>query len=142
MAFARQEAARLRHDHIGTEHMLLGLLRVRAVADLLCRLGVEPARVREEVEAVVPPPGSPQEPEEKGQLPFTPRAKRALELTLTESEELGGGGIGVPHLLLGLVREGDGVAARVLGRLGLRYEDLRAEVVRLQAQRGPPRSAP
>jgi ATP-dependent Clp protease ATP-binding subunit ClpC len=118
VVLAQEEARRLRHTWIGTEHLLLGLagdehtLAGRALGSL----GVTLDAARQEVFAIV---GAAEEPAEPvSTVPFTPRAKKALELALREAQRLGDHYIGSAHLLLGLVREGDGVAVEVLRRLG------------------------
>ena len=118
---AREEAKRLDHDYLGTEHLLLGLIGegegVAAVA--LQNLDVDLEQVRQEVEKTVGRGGGSLF---LGQIPFTPRAKKVLELAVTEARALGHNYIGTEHLLLGLVREGEGVAAQVLISLGADLE--------------------
>src|SRR6267143_2111033 len=99
MSFARQEAERFNHDYIGTEHVLLGLVK--------------------EGPGVVT----------MGQLPFTPRAKKVLEFAIDEARALDHNYVGTEHLLLGLLREQEGLAAQVLMNLGLKLEDVRNEVM-------------
>ena len=126
---AQVEARRLDHDYIGTEHVLLGLVDVPEDigAKALAALGVEASAVRAAVERIVGRgEGAPE-----GHVPFTPRAKKALELSLREALQLGHNYIGTEHIVLGLIREGKGVAAQVLVELGADLPKLRQEVMRL-----------
>jgi ATP-dependent Clp protease ATP-binding subunit ClpC len=127
VVLAQDEARALRHNHIGTEHLLLGLLREQEgiAARVLGALGIAVDPVRERVAQVA---GEDVEPA-AGQMPFTPRAKKVLELSLREAQALGHHFIGTEHMLLGLVRENDGVAARILLELGADAETVRAEVI-------------
>ncbi|WP_203832772.1 Clp protease N-terminal domain-containing protein, partial [Actinoplanes lobatus] len=127
VVFAQEEARMLNHNHIGTEHLLLGLTRQRegVAAMVLERLGVSLEAVRQQVEEVI---GQGQEPS-GGHIPFTPRAKKVLETSLREALQLGHNYIGTEHLLLGLTREGDGVAAQVLDRMGADRDQVRRQVV-------------
>ncbi|MBE0478356.1 ATP-dependent Clp protease ATP-binding subunit [Candidatus Aerophobetes bacterium] len=127
---AREEAKRLDHDYLGTEHLLLGLIREgEGVAALsLQSLGVDLGQVRQEVERAVGRGGGSLF---LGQIPFTPRAKKVLELAVNEARNLGHNYIGTEHLLLGLIREGEGVAAQILTNLGVELERVREEVVAL-----------
>jgi ATP-dependent Clp protease ATP-binding subunit ClpC len=128
LVFAQDEAGLLGHNFIGTEHVLLGLLRegegVAAKALASFDIGLETARqkVAEMVPAAPTPTGSP---------PFTPRSKKVLELSLREAMELGHKYIGTEHILLGLVHEGEGVAARVLTSLGAGLEPVRERVLEI-----------
>jgi prophage maintenance system killer protein len=131
---AQEEARGLGHNYLGTEHLLLGLLAEgQGVAwRVLDDLGISAVRVRGEVEAIIGRgPGTP-----VGPIPFTPRSKKVLELAQREAKGLGHNYVGTEHLLLGLVREGEGVAAQVLARLGAE----RARVVQqiLQTLSHPP----
>ncbi|MEM7231233.1 MAG: ATP-dependent Clp protease ATP-binding subunit [Planctomycetota bacterium] len=130
MALARKEAQRFNHDFIGTEHILLGLIQEGSgvAANVLKNLGVEINKIRAEIEKNVQSGPS---MVTMGQLPFTPRAKKVLELSMEEANELGHNYIGTEHLLLGLIRENDGVAAQVLLDLNLKLEDVRCEVLEL-----------
>jgi len=130
MALARKEAQRFNHDFIGTEHILLGLIQEGSgvAASVLKNLGVEISKIRSEIEKNVQSGPS---MVTMGQLPFTPRAKKVLELSMEEANELGHNYIGTEHLLLGLIRENDGVAAQVLLDLNLKLEDVRFEVLEL-----------
>lgn len=128
---AREESHRLNHEYLGTEHILLGLLRVpRSVAlTVLTNLGIDPEAIRNEVERTVlrgtgSPPVGPD-------LPYTTRAKKALELAITEVRELDHAYVGSEHLLLGLARERGGIAAQLLDAHGGSLERLRAEVLRI-----------
>jgi ATP-dependent Clp protease ATP-binding subunit ClpA len=127
IVFAQEEARGLRHNYIGTEHMLLGLLREQEglAARVLGQLDITVERVRAQMLRVV----SAGEETVSGQIPFTPRAKKVLELALREALGLGHNYIGTEHILLGLVRENDGVAMRILRDLGVNPEKVRDEVV-------------
>ncbi len=136
MVFAQEEArATFKHNYIGTEHILLGLLREEegVAALVLGSLGVTLEGVRNGVVAVV---GSGEEVT-SGQIPFTARAKKVLELALREALSLGHNYIGTEHILLGLVRENEGVAARILLDSGADAEKVRNEVIR-QLAASPP----
>jgi ATP-dependent Clp protease ATP-binding subunit ClpC len=127
---AQEEAQRFNHNSIGTEHLLLGLVRAeegRAVA-VLRELGAEPDRVRRAVEAVV----GRGDRMVVGDISLTPRAKKVIELTVDEARRLRHDRIETEHLLLGLVAEGEGIAAGVLTRLGVTLEPVRAAVLRLR----------
>src|SRR5262245_39802304 len=142
MTLARQEAQKLNNDYIGTEHILLGLVQEGSgvAAQVLKNLDVDLKKVRGEVERLVEPGTG---PVQGNQLPFTPRAKRVLELAMEEAQTLGHNYIGTEHLLLGLIRESDGPAAHVLQNLGVKPEDVREEVVDLlgaDAPQGAPRA--
>jgi hypothetical protein len=134
VVLAQEEARLLNHDHIGTEHILLGLIHEgEGVAYLaLTELGISLDAVRAQVEAEIgqgsEAPG--------GHIPFTPRAKKVLELSLREALQLGHNYIGTEHILLGLIREGEGVAAQVLVGLGADLDRVRQQVVQLLANAG------
>lgn len=130
IVFAKEEAKRFNHDYIGTEHLLLGLIREgEGVASaVLQKLGLDLESIRIEVEKLVQP--GPQT-QVVGDIPFTPRSKKALELAAEEARALGHNYIGTEHLLLGLVKEGEGMAYRVLLNLGLDLGKLRNEVMEL-----------
>lgn len=132
MGLARREALRLKHDYIGTEHMLLGLTRIEgsAAGDVLAALDVGASAIRREVEALAEP-GDQEAGGELRRLPFTPRAKRVLERTLVESADLGHAHVGTEHLLLALVLEEEGIAGLALARLGLRKDFVRREIIEL-----------
>jgi ATP-dependent Clp protease ATP-binding subunit ClpC len=129
VVLAQEEAPTLRHNYIGTEHVLLGLLREEEgmAARALESLEITVERVRGQVVRIV---GSGEEVT-SGQIPFTPRAKKVLELALSESLSLGHNYIGTEHILLGLIAENDGVAVRVLHDLGADAEKIRNEVIRM-----------
>jgi ATP-dependent Clp protease ATP-binding subunit ClpC len=141
MGLARLEAQRLTHDYIGTEHMLLGLILEGSgvAADVLKNLDIDTKRVRAEVLKLVTPGDS---MVTMGQLPFTPRGKRVLELALEEASTIGHNYIGTEHLLLGLIREEHGVAARVLRSVGLSAESVREEILELLGVEGTPERIP
>jgi ATP-dependent Clp protease ATP-binding subunit ClpC len=128
IALARQEAERLNHDCIGSEHILLGLVKVGSgvAASVLEAMGVDLEKVRLEVEKVVKPA-----PDivTMGQLPYTPRAKKVFEYAQEEARAMEHTYVGTEHLLLGLLREQEGMAAQVLMNLNLKLEDVRAEVL-------------
>jgi ATP-dependent Clp protease ATP-binding subunit ClpC len=130
MYLSREEAARLQHDYIGTEHLLLGVIREGEgiAATVLNNLGLDLDAIRQAVENVVSPSGNTLT---IGEIPFTPRAKRVLELAVDEARQLGHNYVGTEHLLLGLIREGEGVAARVLVELGLDRKKVREETLKL-----------
>ncbi|HEX5191729.1 MAG TPA: Clp protease N-terminal domain-containing protein [Solirubrobacteraceae bacterium] len=134
VVLAQEEARTLKHNYIGTEHILLGLLREEEglAARVLESLDVTVVRVHAEILKVV---GS-GEQVESGQIPFTPRAKKVLELALREALSLGHNDIGTEHILLGLVRENEGVATRILVDLGAGSEKIRNEVIRMLAGSG------
>jgi ATP-dependent Clp protease ATP-binding subunit ClpA len=129
IVLAQDEARRLNHNYIGTEHLLLGLLRDGngVAAKALTQLDVSLSAVRRQVEQQV---GS-GEIVAGTHIPFTPRAKKVLELALREATQLGHNYIGTEHLLLGLLREGEGVAAQVLVDLGADLDRVRQQVVQL-----------
>ena len=130
IVYAKEEARRFNHDYIGTEHLLLGLIREGegVAAAVLQKLGLDLETIRLEVEKLVQP--GPQT-QVVGDIPFTPRSKKALELSAEEARALGHNYIGTEHLLLGLVKEGEGMAYRVLLNLGLDLGKLRNEVMEL-----------
>ncbi len=127
---AKEEARRFNHDYIGTEHILLGLIREGegVAAAVLQKLGVSLENIRIEIEKLVQPGPATQI---IGDIPFTPRAKKALELAAEEARSLGHNYIGTEHLLLGLIREGEGVASQVLLNLGLDLNAVRNEIMEL-----------
>ena len=147
---AQEEARRLGHNFVGTEQILLGLIGegTGVAAKVLKSMGVNLKDARVEVEKIIG----------RGsgfvavEIPFTPRAKRVLELSLEEARQLGHNYIGTEHLLLGLIREGEGVAARVLENLGVDLAKVRTQVIRMLgetaevatgvAARDPPRLQP
>ncbi|MFH1269696.1 MAG: ATP-dependent Clp protease ATP-binding subunit [Candidatus Omnitrophota bacterium] len=127
---AKEEARRFNHDYIGTEHILLGLVREGegVAASVLQKMGVSLEKIRLEIEKLVQPGPTTQI---IGDIPFTPRAKKALELAAEEARSLGHNYIGTEHLLLGLIREGEGMASQVLLNLGMDLNTVRAEVMEL-----------
>ena len=128
MALANQEAQRIHHEYIGTEHILLGLVKEGSGvgAGVLRNLGVDLKKVCLEVDKLVK--SGPQK-DTMGKLPQTPRAKRVIEFAIEESRNLNHNYVGTEHLLLGLLREEDGVAAQVLMNLGLKLCAARDEVM-------------
>ena len=160
VAVAQDEAGALRHGWIGTEHILLGVLRGNGSgARLLAGFGIEAAGVRDDIVRIIGPGEEDIDPDALatlgidldavrerverafgpgalsrrrgcvgGQIPFTPRAKKALELAMRDSVELGGGEIRGEHLVLGLLREGEGVAANILTSRGVTLDEARARV--------------
>jgi ATP-dependent Clp protease ATP-binding subunit ClpC len=132
LVLAQVEARLLNHNFIGTEHILLGLLHEGEglAAQALAALNVNLYDARKSVEETIGPAGTPA----AGSPPFTPRAKKVLELSLREALQLGHSYIGTEHILLGLVREGEGVAAQVLVRLGADLSSVRQEVIQLTAE--------
>src|SRR5579859_2737874 len=129
VVLAQEEARTLKHNYIGTEHILLGLLREEEglAARVLESLDITVERVRAQVVRIV---GSGEEVT-SGQIPFTPRAKKVLELALREALSLGHNYIGTEHILLGLVRENEGVAARILLDFDADAEKIRNEIIRV-----------
>lgn len=136
IVLAKEEARRFNHDYIGTEHLLLGLIREGegVAAAVLQKLGLSLESIRLEVEKLVQPGPSTQI---QGDVPFTPRSKKALELAAEEARSLGHNYIGTEHLLLGLIREGEGVASQVLLNLGLDLNRVRSEIMELLGSATP-----
>jgi ATP-dependent Clp protease ATP-binding subunit ClpC len=130
VVLAQDEAKMLNHNYVGTEHILLGLLREGngVAARALESLGIGLDAVRQQVEQII---GRGQGPPPEGHIPFTPRSKRVLELSLRESLDLGHTYIGTEHILLGLIREGEGVAAQVLVDMGIDLDRARQQVIQL-----------
>jgi ATP-dependent Clp protease ATP-binding subunit ClpC len=131
VVLASEEARTLNHNYIGTEHLLLGLIREgEGVAPrVLESLGISLEAVQRQVKEII---GEGQEVP-AGHIPFTPRAKKVLELALREAHELKHHYLGTEHILLGLIREGEGVAAQVLEKLGGDLDRVREEVMRILA---------
>jgi ATP-dependent Clp protease ATP-binding subunit ClpC len=129
VVLAQEEARVLNHNYIGTEHILLGLLREGegVAAKALESLGLHLEAVRQQVEQII---GKGQQVP-AGHIPFTPRAKKVLELSLREALQLGHDYIGTEHILLGLLSEGEGVAAQVLVRLGADLKRVRQQVIQV-----------
>ena len=145
LSLAQEEAQRFNHNYIGTEHLLLGLVREGegVAARVLENMNVELPKVRSAVEFII---GRGDRPV-VGEVGLTPRAKRVIELAIDEARRLEHNYIGTEHLLLGLVREGEGIAAGVLESLGVNLDKVRHEVIRVLSQSSsadPPRrpSAP
>src|SRR6188508_1232891 len=130
MALANQEAQRFNHEYIGTEHILLGLVKEGSgvAANVLKNLDVDLRKIRMEVEKIVQ---AGPDMVTMGRLPHTPRAKKVIEYAIEEARNLNHNYVGTEHLLLGLLREHDGVAAQVLMNLGLKLEEVREEVLNL-----------
>jgi len=139
LALAQDEAQRFDHSYIGTEHLLLGILREQhcLAAQVLARMGVELAKARTAVEFIIGRGDGPAARE----VGLTPRAKRVVELAVDEARRLGHHDVNTGHLLLGLVREGEGIAAGVLESLGVNLDRVRHEVVRALRTDSPGESA-
>jgi ATP-dependent Clp protease ATP-binding subunit ClpA len=129
VVLAQEEARLLNHNYIGTEHILLGLIHEGegVAAKALESLGISLEAVRAQVEEII---GQGQSAP-TGHIPFTPRAKKVLELSLREALQLGHNYIGTEHILLGLIREGEGVAAQVLVKVGASLDRVRQQVIQL-----------
>ncbi|MFZ4431831.1 MAG: ATP-dependent Clp protease ATP-binding subunit [Microthrixaceae bacterium] len=129
VVLAQEEARLLNHNYIGTEHILLGLIHEGegVAAKALESLGISLEAVRQQVEEIIGQGGA----SPSGHIPFTPRAKKVLELSLREALQLGHNYIGTEHILLGLIREGEGVAAQVLVKLGADLSRVRQQVIQL-----------
>jgi ATP-dependent Clp protease ATP-binding subunit ClpC len=144
VVLAQQEARMLDHNYIGTEHILLGLIREGdgMAARALMAMGIGLDAMRQAVEDIIG--RGAQSP--SGHIPFTPRAKKVLELSLREALQLGCDYIGTEHILLGLIREGDGVAAQVLVGAGVDLNRARQQVIELlhgwREKHAPPSSGP
>ncbi len=135
VVLAQEEARMLSHNYIGTEHILLGLIHEGegVAAKALESLGISLEAVRQQIDEII---GHGQHAP-SGHIPFTPRAKKVLELARPEAVQLGHNYVGTEHILLGLIREGEGVAAQVLVRLGADLNLVRRQVVQvLQGYRG------
>jgi ATP-dependent Clp protease ATP-binding subunit ClpC len=128
LALAQEEAVRLGHNNIGTEHILLGLVREGEgiAAKALQALGLSPDKIQQEVETLI---GRGQDASQT--IHYTPRAKKVIELSMDEARKLGHSYVGTEHVLLGLIREGEGVAARVLNNLGVSLNKARQQVLQL-----------
>lgn len=129
LSLAQEEAQRFQHNYIGTEHLLLGLVREGegVAAKVLNSLGVELSRVRDSVEFII----GRGDRIVLGEIGLTPRAKKVIELAVDEARRLNHHYIGTEHLLLGLVREGNGIAAGVLESLGVNLEKVRTHTIRV-----------
>ena len=139
LTLAQEEAQRFNHNYIGTEHLLLGLVREGdgIAAKVLANLGVETGKVRSAVEFII----GRGDRAVLGEIGLTPRAKKVIELSVDEARRLNHHYIGTEHLLLGLVREGEGIAAGVLESLGVNLERVRAETTRVLSQTTPQTAA-
>ena len=133
---AQREAKRLNHDYLGTEHILLGLIALGegVAAQVLQDLGIDLKKVRREVDKTV---GTGDNILLVGEVPFTPRAKKVLELAIQEAQDMGHNYVGTEHLLLGLIREEEGVAAKVLEGLGASLELVRGQIINLLGEATP-----
>jgi ATP-dependent Clp protease ATP-binding subunit ClpA len=142
VVLAQEDARALKHDYVGTEHILLGLIHQGegVAAQALESLGISLEGVRQQVEEII---GQGQQAP-SGRIPFTQRAKKVLDLSMREALQLGHNYIGTEHILLGLIREGEGVAAQVLVRLGADLDWARQQVVQMLAgrQAGPGERVP
>src|SRR5690606_18606127 len=130
LAMAREEAIRLQHDYVGTEHILLGLIREGegVAAAVLTNLSVDLEQVQQQVEESV---RRGKATIDLGELPYTSRAKKVLEFAMAEARELNHSYVGTEHLLLGLLREEKGIAAEVLNQLGVTLEEARRQTLKL-----------
>jgi ATP-dependent Clp protease ATP-binding subunit ClpC len=146
IVLAQEEARMLDHNYIGTEHILLGLIREDdgVAARALESLGINLEAMRQAVEDIIGRGAQPLP--ETGPIPFTPRSKKVLELALREALQSSADYIGTEHILLGLIREGDGVAAHVLRDSGVDFNQARQQVIEMlhghRAQDAPPPSGP
>ena len=141
---AQEEAKRLNHDYVGTEHILLGLIALSegVASQVFQNLGIDLRKVRAEIEKIV---GTGDNMMLLGEIPFTPRAKKVLEYAVEEAQHMGHSYIGTEHILLGLIREEEGVAARVLENLGLKLDTVREEVLSIlgeMEQKDSPKETP
>jgi ATP-dependent Clp protease ATP-binding subunit ClpC len=136
LLLAKEEAKRFNHDYIGTEHILLGLIREGegVAAVVLQKIGLSLQQIRLEIEKIVKPGPS---TIISGDIPFTPKAKKAIELSGEEARALGHNYIGTEHILLGLIKEGEGAASEVLLNLGLDLDNVRKEIVELLGSATP-----
>lgn len=129
VVLAQEEARLLQHNYIGTEHLLLGLLTEQQgiAGQTLTALDIDSEKARQQIEEMIGK--GPQPP--TGHIPFTPRAKKVMELALREALQLGHNYIGTEHILLGLIREGEGVAAQILVQLGAGLNQVRIKVLQI-----------
>src|SRR5262245_61856056 len=136
LALAQDEAIRFNHNYIGTEHLLLGLVREGegVAARVLDSLGVELSKVRTAVEFIIGRGDSTTAPSD---ITLSPRTKKVIELAIDEARKLGHSHVGTEHLLLGLVREGEGIASGVLESLGVSLEKVRHQVIATLGQQHP-----
>src|SRR6202158_1237328 len=137
LALAQDEAIRFNHNYIGTEHLLLGLVREGegVAAQALAALNVDLSKVRTAVEFIVGRGDSTTSPSE---ITLSPRTKKVIELAIDEARKLGHSHVGSEHLLLGLVREGEGIASGVLESLGVSMEKLRHQIIATIGSSAPP----
>src|SRR5688572_17520009 len=135
LAFAREEAVRLHHEYVGTEHLLLGLTRQddSVALSVLRNRSIDVDAVRRNVEETVKPGRV--DSSGRQDLPYTSRAKKILELAMSEARELGHNHVGTEHLLMGLLREEKGIAAQVLTHSGLTIDNARTELLSVVAER-------
>ena len=129
IVFAQEEAKALKQNHVGTEHLLLGVIRENEsiAARVLENLGISLEDTRERIEEEVEMGST----ESIGHIPFTPRAKKVLELSLREALKLGHNDIGTEHSLLGLIKEKEGIAAKILEESGASFESVQEQTVQL-----------
>lgn len=129
LALARKEANRLHHSFVGTEHLLLGLIQLgqSVSVNVLQKMGLDYEAVRQEIEKLA---GTGLDQKQVGNIPYTPRVKKALALASKEARALNHTYIGTEHILLGLLRDGDGVAAKVLKGLDIDIEQVRQEILK------------
>lgn len=129
LALARKEADRLHHNYVGSEHLLFGLIRLGhgGAVNIINKLGTDLATIRIEMEQQV---GSGPETQMVPNVPYTPRVKRVLAFAAKEAKSLDHSYVGTEHLLLGLLKEGEGIAARVLIRLGINEQAVREEMLK------------
>ena len=135
LVLAQEEARRFNHSYVGTEHLLLGLVREGdgIAAKVLLSLGVELNAVRQQIEKLI---GKGDQPVRVQGVNYTPRAKKVIELAIEEGQGLGHNYIGTEHLLLGLIREGEGIAAQVLTKMGVDLMKARKSVLSLLGEAG------
>ncbi len=140
LTLAQEEATRFNHNYIGTEHLLLGLIRERdgVAAKVLTSMGVELNRVRSAVEFII----GRGDRMIVGEVGLTPRAKKVIELAVDEARRLGHHYIGTEHLLLGLVREGEGIAAGVLESVGINLDRVRVQTIQVLGASNAPDGTP
>ncbi|HET9808569.1 MAG TPA: Clp protease N-terminal domain-containing protein, partial [Candidatus Limnocylindria bacterium] len=139
LAFAQDEAIHLKHNYIGTEHLLLGLVREgeSVAANVLKALGVELSKVRTAVEFIIGPGDAANMPSPPNELTISPRTKKVIELAIDEARKLNHRHVGPEHLLLGLVREGQGIASGVIESLGVTLEKVRQQVLAALGKEAP-----
>ena len=134
LAIAQEEAKNLNHDYLGTEHILLGLIREGegVAAEVLRNMGIEFETIRLEIEREAPSGGA---LAILGNVPFTPNSKKVLELAVEDARNMGHNYIGTEHLLLGLIREGESIGAKILLKFGVTLEKARAGLLRVWEKR-------